>query len=273
VEVAAPTDTAAPAPTPSPEAAWAAVPAVTLPAPPWAYALRDSLGRRAVDVPRLTRLLEAGNTVTDQEAWLARNGFARPGDPAAPARPLPFLYRGEARTRVVESGAWTLGVYGPPSAGRYLLVAGADGSRRAFDFAAYRRAPAVRAGDEGFVEQDLLWAEVADGRLYVAHAHRTYAASSGGQNGYVTALDLATGALRWRSRPRVANAATFALVGDALVTGYGFTAEPDHLFVLDRYTGEVIEEEPVRTAPEWLLVRGDRLFVRAYDADYVYALR
>jgi outer membrane protein assembly factor BamB len=226
-----------------------------------------------VDVPRLTRLLESPNAITDDEGWLARNDFDRPGDPASPARALPFLYRGEARIRVVESGAWTLGVYGPPSAGRYLLVAGDGGLRRAFDFAAYRRAPSAQAGDEAFVEQDLAWAAAAGGWLYVAHAHRTYAASSGGMNGYVTALDLASGALRWRSRPRVANAATFALVGDALVTGYGFTAEPDFLYVLDRFTGEVIEEERVRTAPTWLLVRGDRLFVRAYDADYVYALR
>jgi len=261
------------APTAPAVPAWEGVPAVTLAAPPWGYTLADSLGRRAVDVPRLTRLLEAPNSITDDDAWLTRNGFARPGDPTVPARPLPFLYRGEARLRVIESGDWTLGVYGPPSAARYLLVAGADGSRRAFDFAAYRRAPAARAGDEGFIEQDIAWAEVAAGRLYVAHAHRTYAASSGGQNGYVTALDLATGTLRWRSRPLVSNASTFAVVGDALVTGYGFTSEPDHLFVLDRFTGEVIQEAVVRTAPNWIIPRGDRLFVRAYDADYVFSLR
>ncbi len=269
----APTVPPTPAPDPSPEAPWARVEAVALPPPPWDYTLSDSLGRRAVEVPRLTRLLESPNQVTDDDAWLARNGFTRPGLPEAPVRPLPFLYRGEARLRVVENDGFTLGIYGAPSGARYLLVAGEGGSRRAFDFSTYRRAPRVQPGDEGFVEQDLVWAAVAAGRLYVAHAHRTYAASSGGQNGYVTALDLTNGRLLWRSRPRVANAATFAVVGDGVVTGYGFTAEPDALFVLDRYTGEVLQEAPVRTAPQWILPRGDRLFVRAYDADYVFGLR
>lgn len=254
------------------DAAWAGVDAVVLATPPWAYTLADDLGRRAVVVPRLTRLLEAPNAITDDAAWLQRNGFGRPGD-GAPSRALPVLYRDAGRLRVIEQDGWTLGIYGTPSAGRYLLAAGDGGARRAFDFGAYLRAPALAPGETGTWEQGLSWAALADGRLYVSHAHATYAVTTGGLNAYVTALDFATGALRWRSRPLVANAATFEVVGDALVTGYGFTAEPDALFVLDRYTGAVLHEARVRTAATWILRRDDRLFVRAYDADYVFALR
>jgi hypothetical protein len=231
--------------------------------------LRDDVGRRAVVIPRLTRVSETPNSITDEEAWLRRHGLIFPGS-AEPTRPVPFLYRDEARTRVIEQPGWTLAVYGSPTAGRFLLVAGDDGTRRAFDFRAYQHAP---AGEGAAWPHDLVWAAVAGDRLYVTHAHATYAETTGGLNGYATAVDLGTGALRWRSRPRVANARTFEVVDDALVTGYGFTAEPDALFVIDRFTGEVLEEQRVRTAPTWIFRRESRLLVRAYDADYEFALR
>jgi len=253
-----------------PESAWRAVEPVVLEAPPWDYRLVDDVGRRAVVVPRLLRLMEAPNTITDQEAWLRRNDFGAPGT-AAPSRFVPDFYGGEPRMRVMEQHGLTLAIYGAGSDGRYLLVAG-DASRRAFDFQHYLTPSAGPPGSDGW-PQGLLWAAVASRWLYVANAHYTYAATTGGLNGYITALDLETGELRWRSRPRVANARTFAVVDDALVAGYGFTAEPDALFVIDRFTGLVLDELPVRTAPEWILRRDDRLFVRAYDADYVFTLR
>jgi hypothetical protein len=222
-----------------------------------------------VVVPRLSRLTEQPNEVTDDEAWLTRNDIVRPGT-AAPSRPLPAFFRDEPRARVIEQAAWSIGVYGAGASGRYLLLAGDGGRRLAYDFSSYQAAPA--SGAQAW-PQDLLWARVVDDRLYVSHAHSTYAESTGGMNGYLTALSVADGALLWRSGPRVANARTFEVVDDVIIAGYGFTAEPDYLYVLDRFTGRVIQEERIRTAPTWIVVRGDVLLVRAYDADYEFAIR
>ena len=50
-------------------------------------------------------------------------------------------------------------------------------------------------------------------------------------------LDPETGRVLWQSPSLVANADGFAVVGDVIVTGYGFTAEPDYLYALDRQNG------------------------------------
>jgi hypothetical protein len=71
----------------------------------------------------------------------------------------------------------------------------------------------------------------------------------------------------------VANARTFVLAGDALVTGYGLTREPDYLYLIDRATGKVRDRLPVPSAPETIARRGNRLFVRTYDHDIVAVLR
>jgi len=141
------------------------------------------------------------------------------------------------------------------------------------DFSAYRLAPDNLPSDLQFVDQSVQWAEVKDGVLYISHGHRTYARSSKGMNAYITALDLLTAELRWRSEPLVAGAANFVLDGAFILTGYGFTAEPDNLVVLERRSGKTVSRVKVDSAPEYLFVQGRRLLVRTYDTDYEFDLR
>ena len=56
-------------------------------------------------------------------------------------------------------------------------------------------------------------------------------------------------------------------------SGYGFTAEPDFLFVLDMKTGEVVEKTKVKSGPEVILDKSGELYVRTYDHDYVFGVR
>ena len=72
-------------------------------------------------------------------------------------------------------------------------------------------------------------------------------------NAYLTAIDVGTDAVLWRSAPLVANADTFEIIGDRIVTGYGFTAEPDWLYVLDRGTGAVTGGIPLASGPEFIM--------------------
>ncbi len=46
-------------------------------------------------------------------------------------------------------------------------------------------------------------------------------------------------------------------VGDAIISGYGFTAEDDFIYILNRHTGRTIERVPVSTAPDFLCAAGD----------------
>ena len=80
-------------------------------------------------------------------------------------------------------------------------------------------------------------------------------------------------ALRWRSEPLVAGAANFVLDGPVILSGYGFTAEPDHVVVLERRTGKTLAKTKVDSAPEYLFVQGRRLLVRTYDTNYEFDLR
>ena len=118
-----------------------------------------------------------------------------------------------------------------------------------------------------------MWAREANGVLYVQNAHLTYARSSYGQNAYITAIDAQTTRRLWRSRALVANAQTFAVTPDYLVTGYGFTAERDWLYLLDRRTGRVVERLSLPSAPEKITRRGKRFLVRTYDHVLTVELR
>lgn len=205
---------------------------------------------------------------------------------------IPFAYGTRRLTHAIASPPYDVAIYGTD------VVAVFDGRglvSGVVDLAAYTHPPASRAGVQKVGEASLssggtttrgdvvvetqsitlglTWAAVRDGVLYVTHSNPHFAKTNHGQNAYVTAIDLAAGKMLWRSDPLVANAHTFALVEGALVTGYGFTNEPDFVFVLDRATGAVTQKLPVRSGPEYIVPKSDQLFVRTYDTDYVFAVR
>lgn len=157
-------------------------------------------------------------------------------------------------------------LYGKDGASsRLLLGVGSSGPRYAYDFVNYVWPPNIRPGERGFVYEEVIWAYEAGGVLYVEHAHPTYARSSYGQNAYITAFDLQTWRRQWRSKALVANARTFLVTPRYLVTGYGFTAEDDWLYLLDRATGRVIERLKLPSAPERITRTGSLITVRTYD--------
>ena len=144
--------------------------------------------------------------------------------------------------------------------GRYLL----DGrSGEALDFLRFLRPP------DGAWLEEIRWARRTGSMLYVSHTHLTFARATRGRNAYISAIDRRTNTLVWRSPALVANARTFVVTGNVIVSGYGFTDEPDFLYLLDRRTGQVLDRLAVPSAPERIRLRGDRLLVRTYDRDVV----
>jgi hypothetical protein len=159
---------------------------------------------------------------------------------------------------------------GPEQRGRTLVVLRDGALSGPFDFEAYREPP---QGEGEFTVMETRWAQAIGDTLFVSHAHRTYARSSGGHNAYVSALSLSDGTLLWRTQPLVSNAEECVFSEGNLLCGYGFTAEPDFLYLLDARTGQVIQKVKLASGPEHLYLRGDDVFVRAYDTDYVFELR
>jgi len=182
----------------------------------------------------------------------------------------PESLRGLPLLTIICPGGPQFALYGKDGASARILY---SGTGYAFDFKNYVRPPKLRPGEQGFVYEEILWAREANGVLYVENAHLTYARSSYGQNAYITALDAKTKKRLWRSKALVANARNFVVTPKYLVTGYGFTAEPDYLYLLDRETGRVVERLALPSAPEQITRSGKSFIIRTYDHVLTVGLR
>lgn len=224
---------------------------------------------------RLRRTKSAKNQVTDSDAWFENNAIALPTVETAAGTPSEF--RGTPFQRAIPGDSHDLYLYqefGGPR--QYIIAQPKDQASYApafvFDLSRYRRAPTSKVGFESLTAMDLTWAEIHSGVLYVSHSHRTYAESSGGKNAFITALDVPSGQLKWMSRTLMSNSRNFVLYGDYIVTGYGFTQEPDFLYVLDRATGTTLNKTKLKTGPDYFIVRDKTLYVRTYNMDYEFKL-
>jgi len=158
-------------------------------------------------------------------------------------------------------------IYGKDGgSGRYLVGRERSGNAvYAFDFKNYAWPPRIKLGEREFVYEQPVWAQEAGRELYVEATHSTYASSSYGRNAYITAIDLPTKRADWRSPALVANAKTFLVTKHYLVTGYGFTKEPDYLYLLDRATGKVVDRVALPNAPDKISWQQGLVRVRTYD--------
>jgi hypothetical protein len=167
-------------------------------------------------------------------------------------------------------------LYGKDGAsGRYLVAypLRAGKALYGFDFGPYAWPPRIKPGERDFVYEQPQWAQELNDVLYVETAHLTYAASSYGQNAYITAIDVQTGKVKWRSAALVANALNFLVTPKYVIAGYGFTNEPDYLYLLDRDTGRLVDRLLLPNGPEKITRRGNVLHVRTYDHVVTVRLR
>jgi outer membrane protein assembly factor BamB len=185
------------------------------------------------------------------------------------------VYSGNRLVKLIRSGDSLLGIYGRDfSEGRYLIAFSATTMQPAWilDFDKYMMPPAFVESDRNYITERVNWAWIEAGVLYVSNFHNTYAKSSRGLNGYLNAFDLASKRLLWRSKPLTINSSEFVIVKDAIVAGYGFTAETHFLYVLDKRDGSVVQTIPVVKSPEHIIVKDGLVYVRTYDTDYVFKI-
>ena len=247
---------------------------VALPAPPfdeWRAPETASLPPAHTRLSTVTS--RKRDVLEDDDAWLERHGLviSELVDPVARALVPPTIGTLPLET-LIRTPAGLLGIYG----GRYLRAA-EGGQSITFDLQAWLHAPSDRknymrdvfsdADYADLIAQKVGWAAQAGSILFFDNHHETYAADSGNHTAYVSALDLARHTLLWRSRPLVARARNFLLLGDVVITGYGMTREPDFVHVIDAGTGRVLQSLPVPSAPALLATKDDRVWVACYDAE------
>ena len=168
---------------------------VTLPAPE--FGRQEQPPRRPAVVltgSRLGVVSERRNGVTDVADWFARSGlelpaYGLPDEAEATAPPLPgfvpLAFRGARLLRALRGPrGGVLAVYGRDGGeGSYLVALDSAGRfRYSFDFGHYAYAPGTPRREREFTYQQVTWAAEYGGKLYVSHAHNTYARSSKGMN-------------------------------------------------------------------------------------------
>jgi hypothetical protein len=249
---------------------------IRIAAPPWRYALVSS---RPVPPGAPPSLLKISGVRADPVRSMAKRPFV-PGKPSfiapvergalPPGAPpeIPSAYGTEHLRAIIPSGDRLLLVYG----GRYLVSVLERRVEHLYDLDLLRQPPDPNPQWSQFAVQDVTFAQVLDDTLYVCNGGGSYAKEVHGKKGFVTALDVATGQLIWRSEPLVCNA-TFAMAGDYLVTGYGFTDEPDNLFLLRRADGKIMQRVRLDTGPETIALEERRIVVEAYAHHYIFELR
>lgn len=230
------------------------VPVYTVENPSWEYVLKSDA--KATDKKlKLTKLSQKSNDITDDYVWFDEIGVLQPDRNDFSDQSFEYLLTGDEEYYPYMIDVIDLGDYK---------------TKARLDFSNHRYADNALPEDLYFVDEAVKWA-VSDGfTLYVSIAHNTYA-SSASHNAYVMALDMQNDyKVLWKSQPLVANSVNFEVIDDFIVCGYGFTAEDDYLYILDRYTGQELERIPLKSKAYYIFEIDDKLYVRTYNTDYVF---
>ena len=90
-------------------------------------------------------------------------------------------------------------------------------------------------------------------------------------NGYISALDVETGKVLWTTNPLSCNS-DFVIYGDYIITGYGFTDEPDFLYIIDKSNGAFVKKIPLANGPDVIGMKGNHIFIRTYSYEYEFVI-
>lgn len=218
--------------------------------PSWEYYHENGTQEMSQQTVFLEKLDETANGISDVNQWISANKL-------------------DFKTMPYSDEDYSYSTYGYNAFDTYELLLWeriADGKEITLSFLDYNYADYYVEADKDFVFQRIIWAKVDDGILYVATGHYTYAASSP-DNAYITAIDLEDYHVIWKTAPLTCNSLSFEVIGDAICCGYGFTAEDDLLYILDKKTGMVQESIPLKTAADYIYQQDDILYVHTYDSD------
>ncbi len=140
-----------------------------------------------------------------------------------------------------------------------------------FDFSAYLDPPDTDYNNLFWdvAETQILNCSAMENVLYVTIGHRTYAAAQP-HKAYIVAVDMSDGSVLWRSADLLSNAYNIVLTTDTILCGYGFTDEPDYLYILSRRTGEIYDTYKVDSKIDYIIFDVPSYTVRIFTYNYTY---
>lgn len=113
-------------------------------------------------------------------------------------------------------------------------------------------------------------ASLVDGVLYMGYLYNGYAMPD---TCFMMAYDLENDKVLWRSEDQSFNTMNFLIKGDVIFCGYGFTAEKDYLYQIDRHTGKVIAKAELKKMPDMMAFKDNQLYIHTYSYDYVFEVK
>ncbi len=248
-----------------------------LPAPPFYYYLSSLIDPKAAEniTKKLTLKQNSVKTISvirDDSTALQASEYAVPNpfrniEGNLPAG-IPTEYKGQMLVHAIRGANNVILIYGLNfGENRYLVVLDKSMTKivKAYDFIDYAISPKYVKEDYDFIYQQIRWAVVENGILYVSHAHLTYAKSSKGMNGYITAIRLSDNKLLWRSSSLVSNARNFQIAGNVILSGYGFTNEKDYFYQINKRTGKTLDKIALKDGPEYIDKQKNGFLVYGYS--------
>jgi hypothetical protein len=205
----------------------------------------------------LTETKKDSSDYLDTEVWATKNGFEYARMPYSDDKYRYDPFNG--------------GEYGYEYQGINIWNKDTDEYVASFDLSLVCNGPDKESDDISSTNQFINWVQVVDNTLYASIGHNGYSSEEPWSN-YMVAIDMKTKKLLWRSEPNVSNFNNFKIVDDTIICGYGFTAEPDYLYLLDRFTGDKVDEIKLDSAPSQFEVRDDILYVATYNTAYEFKI-
>lgn len=194
------------------------------------------------------------NEITDTAEWFARAGTSESGTFFYDDK-YNYILNGDAGYGTMTN----IEIY-DRSTGKWLYD---------FDFSDFLYEKGYENKD--YVDRGIRNCFITDDLLYLNIGHRTYAQDCP-VNAFMICVNVDSGEVMWISQPLTSNSDDFARYGDNMITGYGFTAEDDFIYILNRYTGEITDKIKVKKSPDHFAFVDNDLWVRTYSYDYEFSI-
>lgn len=257
---------------------------ILMDSPPLGYYISSKVIEKDNRAIQLNMKSSKPNQITDDEQWFINNnlsmdnfqGFNSPIDNSVNMHTgINELWDDLLITNAIQDEDYIYCIYGTNYAEGYVLNIYDIESMKmvySFDFSNYKYSLEYIEEDYDYIQQKIIWAVIKDDILYVSHGHNTYAKSSNNMNAFITAIDLSDMSILWRTEALVCNSYNFLIIDDVIISGYGFTDEPDYLYQVDINNGEILDEIPLKTGPTYIIKKDNVIFVRTYNTDYEFEI-
>ena len=257
---------------------------ILMPVPPLSYYISDNTIVEEPHSIQLNMKSSEPNDIIDDEEWfidndLSMNTFEVPDPLGYTDGNLPDeiskKWNDLVITKAFYDDSYIYCTYGNEFGEGYILdIYDVDSFKIEYslDFTNYYYKSEYTEADYGSMYHKIEWATIKDNILYFAHGYNTYARETEYLNAYITAVDLADWSILWSTDALVCNSYNFLIIDDVIISGYGFTEEPDFLYQVSINTGKVIDTIPLKTAPSYFIKKDNILFVRTYDTNYEFEM-